>query len=333
MAVSAETRRIVFLTLPAVREIDLVGAVDVFTSANRAAGGKPLYDLKVVSAEKVRADKKIAGMCGLSLFCDADYRSFRGEIDTLLVPGGIGVEEKTPSAEAVRWVRKAAARSRRVGSICTGAFLLAHTGLLDGRRVATHWAFAAELARRYPKVSVDPEPIWVQDENFYTSAGVTAGIDLSLALLEEDHGAALALAVARELVVFLRRPGHQGQFSVSLGAQSSERKPLHELRVWMAEHLAADLSVPALAQRVAMSPRNFQRVFTGEAAKSPARYVEELRIETARRLLERTTHSMDEIADRCGFGGADVMARAFSRVLQSTPGEYRNRFRSSGIGK
>ena len=319
-----ETKRIVFFTLPPVREIDLVGAVDVFTSANRAVGGKPLYGIKVVNAEKARADRKIVGMCGLSLYCDLDFRSFRGEIDTLLIPGGTGVEESYPDA---------ATDSRRVGSICTGAFLLAHAGLLDGRRAATHWAFAAELAKRYPKVNVDPEPIWIQDDNFYTSAGVTAGIDLSLALLEEDHGAALALEVARVLVVFLRRPGNQAQFSVSLGRQSMERNPLRELRVWMAEHLTADLSVPALAQRVAMSPRNFQRVFTNEAGKSPARYVEELRIETARRLLERTTQSMDEIADRCGFGSADVLARAFTRVLQATPGEYRNRFRSSGIGK
>jgi len=327
------TKRIVLFTLPPVREIDLVGAVDVFTSANRAAGGKPLYDLKIVSAEKARADGKFAGMCGLSLHCHGDFLSFRGEIDTLLVPGGIGVEEKTAEAAAVRWLRRAARDSRRVGSICTGAFLLASAGLLDNRRVATHWAFAADLARRYPKLKVDPEPIWIQDGSFYTSAGVTAGIDLCLALVEEDHGAALALEVARGLVVFLRRPGNQAQFSVSLATQKNERKPLHELRVWMAEHLKADLSVPALARRVAMSPRNFQRVFTGEVGKSAARYVEELRMETARRLLERTTQSLEEIADRCGFGSADVMGRAFTRVLQATPGEYRGRFLSSGIGK
>jgi transcriptional regulator GlxA family with amidase domain len=327
-----ETKRIVFFTLPPVREIDLVGAVDVFTSANRAVGGKPLYGIKIVNAEKARADRKIAGMCGLSLTCDVDFRSFRGEIDTLLIPGGTGAEENYPDTAAVQWLRQAATDSRRVGSICTGAFLLAHAGLLDGRRAATHWAFAAELAKRYPTVNVDPEPIWIQDDNFYTSAGVTAGIDLSLALLEEDHGAALALAVARMLVVFLRRPGNQAQFSVSLRRQSLERNPLRELRVWIAEHLTADLSVPALAQRVAMSPRNFQRVFTSGAGKSPAHYVEELRIETARRLLERTTQTLDEIADSCGFGSADVMARAFTRVLQLTPGEYRGRFRSSGIG-
>jgi transcriptional regulator GlxA family with amidase domain len=328
-----ETKRIVLFTLPPVREIDLVGAADVFTSANRAVGGEPLYDIKIVNAKKAPADRKISGMCGLSLYCDVDFRGFRSKIDTLLVPGGIGVEEGKPDAAAVRWLQRAAAQSRRVGSICTGAFLLARAGLLDGRRVATHWAFAAELAKRYPKINVDPEPIWAQDDNFYTSAGVTAGIDLSLALLEEDHGAALALEVARVLVVFLRRPGNQAQFSVSLGQQSLERNPLRELRVWMAEHLTADLSIPALARRVAMSPRNFQRVFTSAAGKSPARYVEELRIETGRRLLERTTQSMDEIADQCGFGSADVLSRAFSRLLRLTPGEYRSRFRSSGIGK
>jgi transcriptional regulator GlxA family with amidase domain len=214
-----ETKRIVLFTLPPVREIDLVGAADVFTSANRAAGGA-LYEIKIVNAEKAPADRKISGMCGLSLYCDADFHSFRGKIDTLLVPGGIGVEEGKPDAAAVRWLQQAAAHSRRVGSICTGAFLLACAGLLDGRRVATHWAFAAELAKRYPKVNVDPEPIWVQDDNFYTSAGVTAGIDLSLALLEEDHGAALALEVARVLVVFLCRPGNTAAVSAPLALES-----------------------------------------------------------------------------------------------------------------
>ncbi|SDT97167.1 transcriptional regulator, AraC family with amidase-like domain [Verrucomicrobium sp. GAS474] len=332
MAVSSGTKRIVFFGLPPVREIDLIGAIDVFATANQLAGGKPLYELKVIAAEPVRG-KRIAGMFGLSLSCDGDYRAFRGEIDTLLVPGGRGVEERKAAPAAIAWLRKAASRSRRVGSICTGTFLLAQAGLLDGKRAATHWAFAADLAKRYPKVGVDPEPIWIQDGNYYTSAGVTSGIDLSLALLEEDHGAALALDVARMMVVFLKRPGNQAQFSVSLAAQKTESKPLHELRVWMAEHLSADLSVEALARRVAMSPRNFQRVFAGEAGKPVARYVEELRIEAARRHLERTTQSLDEIAGRCGFKCADTMGRAFVRSLHATPGEYRSRFRSSGIGK
>jgi transcriptional regulator GlxA family with amidase domain len=332
MASRSGTKRIVFFGLPPIREFDLIGAVDVFATANQINGGKPLYDLKILSAESVK-DSRIAGMFGVSLSCDGDYRSLRMEIDTLLVPGGLGVEEKMACPGALKWLQKVAKDCRRVGSICTGTFLLAQAGLLDGRRVTTHWRFAAELARRYPKVRVDPDPIWVQDGNYYTSAGVTSSIDLSLALLEEDHGAALALEVARMMVVFLKRPGNQAQFSVSLAAQRTECKPLNELQVWMAEHLKADLSVAALAQRVAMSPRNFQRVFTAEAGKPPALYVEELRMEAARRYLERTTQSLAEIADSCGFGSADIMGRVFIRRLHATPGEYRSRFGSSGIRK
>jgi transcriptional regulator GlxA family with amidase domain len=326
-----QTKRIVFYTLPPIREIDLVSAVDIFTSANWAKGGKPLYEIKIVIAEKARADKNIAGMCGMNLRYDCDYKSFQGEIDTLIVPGGTGVQNRKADPKAIEWLQEAAKKARRIGSICTGALLLASAGLLDGRRVATHWAYAAELARRFPKVNVDPNPIWIQDQNLYSSAGATSGIDLMLALVEEDHGASLALEVARNLVVFLRRPGNQAQFSVSLERQSTECKPLHELRVWMAEHLNSDLSVTALAKRLGMSPRNFQRVFTSDAGKSPAQYVEQLRIETARRLLERTIHGMDKIADQCGFASADVMTRAFTRILQTTPGEYRHRFRSTGI--
>jgi len=332
MAAPLGTKRIVFFCLPPVREIDLIGAVDVFGTANQVTGGKPLYDLKIISA-KTQKGLRLAGMFGVSLSCHGDYRSFQGEIDTLLVPGGVGVETMEAAPAAIKWLQKMAKRCRRVGSICTGAFLLARAGLLDERRAATHWSFAAELAKRFPKVNVDPEPIWIQDGNYYTSAGVTSGIDLSLALLEEDHGAELALEVARLMVVFLKRPGNQAQFSVSLAAQKTERKPLHELQVWMAEHVAVDLSTEALAKRVAMSPRNFQRVFAAQSGKPPARYVEELRVEAARRYLERTPQSLDEVADRCGFGSADVMGRVFVRLLQTTPGEYRNRFRSSGIQK
>jgi transcriptional regulator GlxA family with amidase domain len=329
---SSGTKRVVFFGLPPVREIDLIGALDVFSTANQIAGGKPLYDLRIISAEPVKR-KQIAGMFGVSLSCDGDYRSFKMEVDTLLIPGGIGVEEKTAVSAALQWLRNVAKRSRRIGSICTGTFLLAQAGLLNGRRVTTHWRFAAELARRYPKVKVDSDPIWIQDGNYYTTAGVTSGIDLSLALLEEDHGAALALDVARMLVVFLKRPGNQTQFSASLAEQKTERKPLHELQVWMAAHLNFDLSVEALAQRVAMSRRNFQRVFAAEIGLPPARYIEKLRVEAARRYLERSTQGLDEIADRCGFGSADVMGRVFMRVLRITPGEYRGRFRSSGIRK
>ena len=330
MAAASNTKRIVFLCVPPILGTDLIGAFDAFGMANKVSGGKPLYDLKVISAGS-RKRGPIAGMFGLSFYCDSDYSSFRGEIDTLLVPGGLNVEEQKASPAAIKWLQRAARRSRRIGSICTGAMILAEAGLLDGRRAATHWGIAAELSKRFPKVKVEPEPIWIRDGKFYTSAGITSGIDLALALLEEDHGAALALEVARIMVVFLKRPGNQAQFSVSLAAQKTERKPLHELQVWMTEHLSADLSVEALAQRVAMSRRNFQRVFTAEIGEPPARYVEHLRVEAARRYLERTTQGLAEIAERCGFGSADVMGRVFVRLLQATPGDYRGRFRSSGI--
>jgi transcriptional regulator GlxA family with amidase domain len=324
----SESKRIAFLVFPPVRELDIVGSLDVFSTANRLSGKRPLYEVTVIHTE---SRHEVVGMSGLSLLGHQDYRSFRGEIDTLLVPGGIGSEEGHPTEGAVKWLRKAAAKSRRVGSICTGAFLLARAGLLDGRRVTTHWAFARELESRFPQVKVDPTPIWIQDGNIYTSAGVTSGIDLSLALIEEDHGSSLALAVARNLVVFLRRPGTQAQFSVSLGSQTGEKNALNELIVWIAEHLDKDLSVPVLASRTAMSPRNFHRVFTSTVGKSPARFVEELRVEAARRQIERTAKSLDEIAARCGLGSADAMRRSFLRLLDSTPSEYRSRFRSSGI--
>jgi transcriptional regulator GlxA family with amidase domain len=324
----SERKRIALLVFPPVRELDIVGPLDAFSTANRLSGQRPLYEVTVI---RTGSEHEIIGMSGLSLLCNQDYRSFRGEIDTLLVPGGIGSEEGDPTEDALKWLRKAAAKSRRVGSICTGVFLLARAGLLDGRRVTTHWAFAGELETRFPKVRVDRTPIWIQDGNIYTSAGVTSGIDLSLALIEEDHGSSLALEVARNLVVFLRRPGTQAQFSVSLGSQTGEKNALHELIVWIAEHLDKDLSVPVLASRTAMSPRNFHRVFTSTVGKSPARFVEELRVEAARRQIERTAKSLEEIAVHCGLGSADAMRRSFLRLLDSTPSEYRSRFRSSGI--
>jgi transcriptional regulator GlxA family with amidase domain len=215
--------------------------------------------------------------------------------------------------------------------VCVGAFLLAEAGLLDGRRATTHWAFAERMAKEFPAVKVDPEPIWVKDGNLYSAAGATSGIDLCLALVEEDHGRKVALEVARMLVVFLCRPGNQAQFSVSLREQTTESRPLRDLQVWMLDHLADDLSVPALAARAAMSDRNFQRVFTREMGKSPAHYVEEIRIEAVRRKLERSTQSMEEIAAACGFNSADVMGRSFQRQLKVTPAEYRTRFKTTGI--
>ena len=224
------------------------------------------------------------------------------------------------------WLRLTARRSRRVGSVCTGAFLLARAGLLDGRRATTHWAACQALQRGYPSVEVEPDPIFVRDGNVYTSAGVTAGIDLTLALVEEDLGPCAALDVARELVLFIRRPGGQAQFSAGLAGQSAERPSLRSLQAWIADHLQADLSVAALAERSFMSVRNFARAFAGEVGVTPAAYVEALRLERARTLLETTDAQLEEIAGLCGFGTVETLRRTFGRRLSVNPSDYRSRF-------
>jgi transcriptional regulator GlxA family with amidase domain len=213
--------------------------------------------------------------------------------------------------------------------VCTGAFLLARAGLLEGRRATTHWAACRALQRRYPEVRVETEPIFVRDGNVYTSAGVTAGIDLALALVEEDLGSRAALEIARALVLFVRRPGGQTQFSTSLAGQAAERQSLRELQGWISDHLADDLSVPALAERAFMSERNFARVFRREVGVSPASYVESLRLERAKLLLEGTPLSIKEVGRRCGFGTVETLRRSFARGVGASPGEYRDRFRSS----
>jgi transcriptional regulator GlxA family with amidase domain len=205
--------------------------------------------------------------------------------------------------------------------------LLARAGLLDGRRATTHWNWCQTLIDRAPRADVDPDPIFVRDENIYTSAGVTAGMDLALALVEEDHGSRLALQVARNLVLYLRRPGGQSQFSAALSLQATDRKPLQELESWVLDNLDKRLTVPALAQRVGMSPRNFARVFTTEMKTTPAKLVERLRVEAARRRLEESQNSMETIADECGFGNVNAMRNVFQRTLKIPPGQYRRHFR------
>ncbi len=216
-----------------------------------------------------------------------------------------------------------AIESRRVGAVCVGAFLLAEAGLLDGRRATAHWRFGRELAKRYPGVRVEHEPLWVKDGNIYTSAGTSASIDLALAWVEEDCGAALAHEAARELVLFLRRPGGQPQVSVSLASQASEMASIRELQIWIADHLETKLSVEYLADRMSMSVRNFERVFTREVGTTPAQYVLQMRVEAARSQLERTDGGLKHVASAVGFGSVDVMRRAFVRLLGITPRRYR----------
>ena len=224
------------------------------------------------------------------------------------------------------WIRDASSRVRRVASVCNGAFLLAEAGLLDGRRATTHWSRAADLAERYPAVTVDADPIFVREGEVATSAGVTSGIDLALALVEEDLGSAAARRVARQLVIFVQRPGNQRQFSVQLTAQRPTREPIRELLAHIAEHPEADLSVPALATRVGLSERQFLRVFPAETGHSPASYVEAARVEAACRLLETTDDGLDRIGRICGFGTLRTLQRSFQRVLAIAPHEYRERF-------
>lgn len=326
-------RRVVIVAAPGAEILDVVGPFQVFTTAAALAArhsapsapSAPIYRVEIVTCSR---GISFTTNCGLQMSAHRSFRHARSEIDTLLVAGGSAIEHDRTSAQTVRWIRRAAAGARRVGSVCTGALLLARAGLLDGRRVTTHWNWCEHLARRYPRVLVDPNPIFVRDGSTYTSAGVTAGMDLALALIEEDHGSRLALQVARQLVLYLRRPGGQSQFSAALSLQLSERQPLRELHGWVLENLDRDLSVQALAERVAMSPRNFARVFGREMHVTPGKFVERLRVEMARRRLEETRRSLKKVAAECGFRSVGAMRSVFQRVLGVAPGRYRQHFRA-----
>ncbi len=316
-------RRIVILAFPGVQPLDVIGPAEVFTGADALVGGDA-YDVDVVAKDPSPIATRGAGY---SLVPKTTTARCRGPIDTLVVAGGFGVAEAEQDAELIRWIRSAARRSRRVTSVCSGAFLLARAGLLEGKTVTTHWASTAELARRQPELKVDPKPIFVRDGDVWTSAGVTSGMDLSLALVEEDLGREVAMEIARWLVLFLQRPGGQSQFSSHLETQLAERRPLRELQSWIADNLDADLRVDALAERAAMSPRNFARFFRRETGMTPAAYVEVLRIERARQLLEEASEPVELVASRCGFGTPETMRRAFARRVGSSPAEYRSRFK------
>ena len=307
---ASKQRRIIVLALPPVEELDLVGPVQVLSAANRLTG-KLIYEVELVTNGKGREVKGDGGL--LSFQAAGHYRFLRGHFDSLLIVCGLSSRVGHDDA-LLAWIRRAAARANRVGAVCVGAFILAEAGLLNNRRATSHWKFSAELAARYPRVAVVREPIWVRDGNIYTSAGISAGIDLALAWVEEDCGNAIAGEIAREFVLFLRRPGGQAQLSVSLAAQAKEMKAIQELQVWIAENLKNQLSVPILAKRASMSVRNFERVFTQEVGMSPGRYIVKMRVESAQRMLERSQMGLEEIAAAAGFSSGDVMRRAFTRV-------------------
>jgi transcriptional regulator GlxA family with amidase domain len=329
---SSAPREVVILVYPGVQSLDVTGPLEVFAGAQlqldaQSRGGRG-YRVSVLS----RDGAPLATSSGLTIAPHGGLREAPAEIDTLIVAGGYGSLQAAADVELIGWLAHAARGARRTASVCTGAFLLAQAGLLDGRRATTHWASADELARRYPAVAVDPEPIFLRDGNVWTSAGVTAGMDLALAMVEEDLDREVALTIARHLVLFLRRPGNQSQFSATLATQQPRREPLREVQRHAVENPAADLSVEAMAARAHMSPRHFARSFRAEVGVTPARYVEQVRLEDARRRLEDTSDPVGAIAASCGFGTPETMRRVFLRALEVGPAEYRRRFHSATSG-
>ncbi len=321
---SSQSRRVVFLAFADFVLLDLTGPWEAFVLANALSGQTTSpYRLELVSGDDTA---EIRSCGGISLASHRAAKHCRGAIDTLIVPANGLSGQTQPSQRSLQVLRRLAGQSRRVVSICGGAMLLAAAGLLDGKRATTHWLVTGELAARFPKVMVQPDSIFVKDGAVYTSAGVTAGIDLALALVEEDLGRTTALACAQHLVMFMRRPGGQSQFSVTLESQRTERNAINELIGWATDNPSTNLSVEAMAERTHMSLRNFSRVFRREVGQTPAAFVEKMRVEAARRQLEETDSSLDAIAIRCGFGSADSMRRSFNRVVKVSPSDYRHRF-------
>ena len=317
-------RRIVeVLAYPSVKLLDVTGPIQVFASANAfmaQAGEATPYAIRIVAQGGDRVEASGGVELAVHPLSPVD-----AALDTLLIAGGEGIAAAAADSVLIDWVRERAKKSRRTASVCTGAFLLAASGMLDGRRAVTHWAFCAELARRFPAIRVEPDPIFVQDGAVWTSAGVTSGIDLALALVEEDLGRAAALAVARYLVVFLKRPGGQAQFSEFLFLQTTDDKfgALHD---WISHHLGGDLSLPVLARQAGMSERSFSRHYAEATGQTPARAIERLRVQGARHLLSETRLPVKRISQRCGFGSEETMRRSFLRLLDTTPQDYRARF-------
>ena len=318
-------RTVLIVLFDRVQSLDVTGPLEVFATAaawSRRRTGPAAYQVRTASL----GGATVRTSSGLAVIPDGDLRDQdQPPPDLLIVPGGDGARARP--ADLVGWLRDHAPAANRVASVCTGAFLLAEAGLLDGQRATTHWSRCEQLRRQYPAVRVEPDPIFIKDGRIATSAGITAGIDLSLALVEDDLGRDAALAVARALVVFLRRPGNQAQFSAQLSAQVAQRAPLRDVQQWIAEHPAADLSVAELARKASLSPRQFARAFAAEVGVTPGRYVERVRLEAARCQLEDSAAGVEQTARACGYRTAEGMRRAFVDALGVSPAEYRRRFR------
>jgi transcriptional regulator GlxA family with amidase domain len=319
-------RHVVVVAFPGVQPLDAVGPFEVFAGATRAAralGRDAAYRVTLVSTDgqPVRSESGIA--LGTAPLPDPSQ-----PIDTLVVAGGNGTGAARHDTALISWIRAVAPRCRRVTTVCTGAFLAAEAGLLSGRRVTTHWASAALLEAEFPDVAVDPDPIYIRDGKYWTSAGVTAGIDLALALVQEDLGVDVAQTVARWLVMFLHRPGGQTQFASPVWVRRAERSTVRAVQALVESAPGGDHRVPALAAAAGMSLRHFTRVFSTEVGETPGKFVERVRLEAARSELETTTDTLDQIATRCGFGTAESLRRATQRRLGVSPDAYRRRFRT-----
>ncbi|NUB06697.1 helix-turn-helix domain-containing protein [Azospirillum sp. Vi22] len=315
--------RIVLLAPPGVQALDVVGPAEVFWEAARRLGDPKAYEVQVMGT----AEGPVCGTGSLRFLADRTIHDPDQPIDTLLIAGDPSFSAIDPAV--IDWLRRRAPEVRRYGSICTGVFLLAATGLLDGRRVTTHWECADKLRAEFPTLTVDSDQIFIRDGNISTAAGVTSGIDLALSLLEEDHGRELALLVARYMVMFLKRPGGQSQFSAHLAAQVSSRTGIQKIQAYVLDNLSADLSVEALASQAGMSSRNFARVFKRDVGRPPADFVEAARLDAARRMLVDSPTPLQRVAHICGFGDASSMRRAFVRNLGINPVDYRKRFRTT----
>ncbi|HBR51920.1 MAG TPA: AraC family transcriptional regulator [Nitrospira sp.] len=325
---TASTRTVALLGFDGVAALDITGPYEVFSLPTYLAQDKAAPPYRIVLLADHAGPVRSAS--GLSLIADASWRKFHDKVDTLLVCGGPEMKPQQSNRQLLAWLRTMARRTRRIGSICTGAFLLAEAGLLNNRRATTHWSETARLAQEYQSITVEPDAIYVKDGQVYTSAGITAGMDLALALVEEDLGRDMALAVARMLVLFLKRPGGQSQFSTQLQAQTVEGQRLASLLSWLADHHHQPMTVEEMASQAGMSPRTFARVFVTETGDTPALHLEKLRLEHAVRLLETTGTSLDMTAQACGFTGHEQLRRAFQRHKGITPQAYRQRFQRTG---
>jgi transcriptional regulator GlxA family with amidase domain len=322
-------RRIVMLAFADCEILDVCGPMDVFYWANnwtRRNRNEPSYSMKILAEQA----GPVTTMSGMKIVADGAFYEEQDEFDTLILAGGFGVDKAMENRDLMNWLSRMSAKVRRVVSICTGAFLLAECGLLDGRKATTHWLYCDRLANDYRNIQVEPDRIFIRDGSVYTSGGITAGIDLAMALVEEDLGSEIANQIARSLLVFLRRPGGQSQFSGYLLTEAKTRMDLRELQVWIINNPGENHTVEELAGKLAMSPRNFSRVFVKEVGMSPANYIELVRVNAARNKIEQTKLPLKLISEQSGFANDEHMRRAFQRQLKVSPQAYRERFQFQG---